>query len=133
MGKKAFYLAALLLLLFAAANAWAFRLPPENADELYRAQINQLTDTIAAQRWAILILCVTTVLSLAVTLFLCLSLWKSQKQTSEAMESVRNINLMKETAVQIASSARRKEEQIIKDIADEDLDDVEIKIVRSGL
>jgi len=133
MGKKAFYLGALLLLLFAAANAWAFRLPPENADEFYRAQISQLTDTIAAQRWAILILCVTTVLSLAVTLFLCLSLWKSQKQTSETLESVRNINLMKETAVQIASSARRKEEQIIKDIADEDLDDVEIKIVRSGL
>jgi len=133
MRKNHLVFTAVMLLCITFTQAWAFRLPPESPDDLYKAQIRQLSDTVSAQRWAILILCIIVILSLVVSIFLFLSLWKSQRQTIATLESVRNINLMKETAVQLASSARRREEQVVKDIAEEDLDDVEIKIVRSGL
>jgi hypothetical protein len=132
MKREIVAMAALLIFIFAFGGAWAFKVPHDSPEDLLKDQNRQLNETIKAQYWAIILLCIIILFSLVVNIFLFLSLWRAQKQASDSLDTVRNINLMKETAIKIAGSARRSEGEIIKDLASEDLDSAEIKIVRSG-
>jgi hypothetical protein len=135
--KSALMLLIMLSLIVTLSDAsHAFRVPYQNGEEGLRAQVKSQEDTINAQRISLIIALVALVASITANVLLVMTIWRTQKQVSESLDAIRNVNLLKETAVKFSAASTRSTDEIARRFhdkdPDKDTDGDDIEIVRSG-
>lgn len=118
----------LFVMMISARYSWAFRVPQETQEEALRVQINNLSDSVRAERTAIIIILVILLLSVATNVLLILSQWRIQRQVSESLDAIRSVNIIKETAARFSVERARR----IPGSSDDREDAEDIQILRSG-
>jgi|GEM_PF-4649852 len=122
----------LFFLILPARSSCAFRLPQETQEEALRVQVQNLNDSVKAERVGILIILVILVLSAATNVLLIINQFRIQKQVSESLEAIRTVNMIKETAARFSIERARTIPGGPEDGDDAESGPDDIQILRSG-
>jgi len=118
----------LFVSMFLPRYSWAFRVPQETQEEALRVQVQNLSDSVRAERTAIIIILVILLISVATNVLLILNQWRIQRQVSESLDAIRSVNMIKETAARFSVERARR----IPGSSDDREDAEDIQILRSG-